>query len=168
MPNWIEGSMKLRGETKDLKKFFEEGITVYKYEMGIDENGEPKFKETEIDKNKYLKIEYEDENGFDVRISKGSEPYIKGTRRAFIIEPDIIFVYNGYACFNIQQAWDFSTENFIEIAKKYNLDVRLFGIERGMKFAREIEISKTGDVVIDKEITYDDFCWDCPFPNLGG
>ena len=168
MPNWIEGTMKLRGEKKDIKRFFEEGIGVYKFEIGTDKNGKADIKEIEIDKNEWLKIEYEDEEGFEVSLSYGFEPYIKGTRRAFIIEKDVIYVFCGHACFNIRQAWDFIPDNFVELAKTYNLDIRLFGIEKGMEFAREVEISKTGEIIIDKEITYDDFVWECPFPNLGG
>lgn len=168
MPNWIEGSMKLRGEKNDIKRFFEEGITVYKVKMSISENEKAKIEEIEINKNEWLKIEYEDEDGFEVSFSEGVEPYIKHTRRAFIIEEDVIYAFNGIACFNIKQAWDFLPENFIELAKTYNLDIRLFGIEKGMEFAREVEISKTGEIITDKEITYDDFVWECPFPNLGG
>lgn len=156
MPNWIEGTMKLRGEKNDIKRFFLEGLNFYDKPVA-----------------ECIKISYEDEDGFEVEligkeVNPHLNPHIFGTHRAFVIESETIYVYNGNACFNIQQAWDFLTENFVELAKTYNLAIRLFGIERGMEFAREIEISKTGDVVIDKKITYDDFVWECPFPNLGG
>lgn len=31
MPNWIEGTMKLRGKRSDIKRFFEEGVTTSTY-----------------------------------------------------------------------------------------------------------------------------------------
>ena len=45
--------------------------------------------------------------------------------------------------------------------------MKIFGVERGMEFCQDIEIAD-GVVVKSEQITYDDWDWDCPFPEMGG
>ena len=67
----------------------------------------------------------------------------------------------------VRQAWDFPEEEWTEISKKYDVDLRLYGIERGMQFCQELEIIK-GEVKLSKEKKYKNWDWECPFPYLGG
>ena len=75
---------------------------------------------------------------------------------------------------NIKQAWAFDggsstkdLERWTEISTKYNVDIKLFGFECGMEFAQEVIILR-GRKPIVNDIQYEDWEWDCPFPNMGG
>ena len=154
MPNWIKGTMKLRGQSEDLKRFFKDGVGKSSW---FEDDARPiaDFVQTDFD-------------GEWCEVTFKSEPWIKGTRRAFI-EGDYVGWGESFAtiAIEVKQAWGFDTEAFAEISKKYNLDIRLYGFERGMEFCQEIEIIK-GKITINKEITYDDWVWEFPMPNMGG
>lgn len=155
MPNWIKGSLKLRGKKEDIRRFFNEGV----------EDSAVCDKEHEnsvIDKSDGGMLWFEFYN----------EPYIKTTRRAFI-ESECAEMYGDYGVcvVDIKQAWGFDAgdnglQNWKDIAQKYNLDIRLYGIESGMEFCQEIIITK--ETFEYKEIKYDNWDWDCPFPRMGG
>lgn len=161
MPNWCEGSLKLRGKYADIKRFFLEGISCSFYDLSKNET-------TKLPRDDYISLE-EDDGWIDVVI-KDSSTWVEGTRRAFI---------NGETHFcqddekssccvvNVRQAWDLLPENWVDISKKFNLDIRLYGIECGMQFCHEIEIIG-GEVLLDEIIKYNDWQWECPFPNMGG
>jgi hypothetical protein len=155
MANWIEGTLKLRGKTEGLKKFFTE------YLDPSQNLGEVRT----IDE--FIKLDFDDVNQcYNVDIK--DLPHIKGSRRAFL-EKDL----NGWLgdwdtiALKVKQAWNFDVEPFVAISKECGLDVRLFGFECGIQFCQEIEIIG-GEVICDKTIKYDDWIWDCPMPLLGG
>ena len=158
MPNWIEGTIKLRGQSEDLKRFFKEGLEPSSYfgKVNSIENS--------------VKCDFDGE-WCEVEIE--NEPHIVGTRRAFIKDV-CVFWEESYAtiAMPIKQAWAFfgsewDKDNWVNISNKFNLDIRLYGFERGMEFCEEVEIIK-GEVTIDDEIKYDDWVWECPMPYLGG
>lgn len=151
MPNWIEGTMKLRGKSADLIRFFENGF------------------DTKVEKE-----EYSD----SVLYTIGDFVYINGSIRAFTYDgydhdiytdrPDDIQV----ALVPIRQAWSFTPydgaeQRWIDLAKEYNLDIRLQGFERGMEFYQDVEIVN-GKLVRNDCITYEDWDWECPMPRMGG
>ena len=150
MPNWIEGTMKLRGKAADLIRFFDNG-----FDMTVE------------------KREYSD----DVVYTIGDFVYVNGSRRAFTLEafdqeisknPDDVQI----ALIPIRQAWSFTPyqgaeQRWIDLAKEYNLDVRLQGFERGIEFYQDVEIVN-GEMVRNDCITYPDWDWDCPMPRMGG
>lgn len=151
MPNWIEGTLKLRGKAADLIRFFEGGF------------------DTKVEKK-----EYSDSVLYTIH----DFVYINGSYRAFTHggydhdiytdKPDEIQV----ALIPIRQAWSFTPydgaeERWINVAKAYNLDVRLQGFERGIKFFQDVEIVG-GKMVRNDEKTYDNWDWDCPMPRMGG
>lgn len=164
MPNWIEGTMKIRGDHKDIKRFFEEGISCHY----MDSN----FVFHEIERPRWISIEEWEDNDFQVIFddeARAHQVYINGTRRAFVdADYGIYYSGNGICCFNIKQAWSFISEQYTEIARKFNLDIKLYGIECGMEFVQEVEITKEGKIITDKEIKFENWEWDCPFPNMGG
>ena len=144
MPNWIEGTLKLRGKRENIRRFFNEGL---------DGKGKITDRSTES----------------CLDFSFGNCHYIKDTNRAFIVDgnaylPDDDF---GTVCVSVQQAWGFVLEEWKAISDRYEIDVRLFGIEGGMAFTEEIIIEQ-GKEPIDIVNTYDDWIWECPFPYMGG
>ena len=156
MPNWIEGTMKLRGKREDIARFFREGLDA-------------------SDRHK-LEDQVKDDSGEDyLWFCFVNDPHIAGTRRAFIVD-DCVEMYDdiGVACVDIKQAWAFDAGSETEdlkkwknISEKYNVDIRLYGIECGMQFTQEIIIVR-GRKPIVNEKQYENWDWDCPFPNMGG
>ena len=154
MPNWIVGTLKLRGQSEDLKRFFKDGVRQSEWH-GDDKRPIEDYVQTCFD-GEYCEV-----------ILK-NEPWIKDTRRAFI-ESSYVYWDESFAtiAIEVKQAWGFDAESFAEISKKFNLDVRLYGFECGMEFCQEIEICK-GIITTNREVTYDDWTWECPMPLLGG
>lgn len=161
MPNWIEGTMKLRGKREDIKRFLDNEIEASSW------YGEQNALEEQVKCNS-------DDSYLDYRFK--NEPHIKGTRRAFITD-DYLYMGKdeGTVSVNIKQAWSFSVTKddrelnlWKENAHKYNIDIKLFGIESGMEFCQEVIALKDSDRVIHNVIQYEDWMWDCPFPNVGG
>ena len=158
MPNWIEGTIKLRGQSENLKRFFKEGLAPSSY-LGRTKPYED-----------FVKCDF-DRAYCEVTIK--NEPHIVGTRRAFV-QDTYVYWDNSYETIvmPIKQAWAFITNDYdekawLDISKKYDLDIRLYGFECGMEFCQEIEIIG-GEVTIDNDIKYDDWYWECPMPHLGG
>ncbi len=160
MPNWIKGTMKLRGKREDIRRFFKEGL-------------EPSSWAGETNKIEEQVLDFSGEDYLDFGFKH--EPHIKETRRAFITDTDVHMEDDeGAACVNVKQAWAFDAgreakdlENWKAISDKYNIDIKLFGIECGMQFTQEIIIIR-GRRPIVNERQYEDWDWECPFPNMGG
>lgn len=153
MPNWIEGTMKLRGKRENIKRFFDKGLEPSSW-FGEQNN---------------LDSQVKDESGDDyLEYSFKDEPHICGTHRMFITDSYAnMFEEDGVCCFDIKQAWGFDAKELEKISEKFNVDIRVYGIEMGMEFCQEILI-ENGKTVYDKEINYDDWDWECPFPKMGG
>lgn len=160
MPNWIEGTMKLRGKRGDIKRFLdgELGVSSWRGEVSkkedqiIDESGDG-----------YIEYTFKD------------KPHILGTRRAFVTD-DYLYMGDdeGVVCLKIKQAWSFDASGDRELevwgekAEKYNLDIKLYGIERGVCFCQEVIVLHEKKQIINNVIQYEDWDWECPFPNMGG
>ena len=151
MPNWIEGTFKARGKIEDLLKWLNLGlcrIDQKEFEFKVDE----KFSE-EIVQN----------------IKNDSKFYIKGTRRSFV-NYDYFFINKDQEqilVFSYKSAWSIRTEELAEISKEFNISFKVFGIEKGVEFTQDVEISK-GKILIDNVREYLNWKWECPFPNMGG
>ncbi|MFE4523973.1 hypothetical protein ACFRCQ_18005 [Cytobacillus firmus] len=163
MPNWAEGSLKVRGTREDIRKFLKgalqpllpPGSEIAKF-MGK-EVANPS---VEIKERNYGFV-MESKNGF----------YIKGTHRAFI-EENIDWWYEDkhtetLVINNFKQAWGVAAEPFATLSKEYNIDIKIYVFEQGMEFNQEVEIHK-GEIIKNNEIQFKDYTWDCVFPNLGG
>ena len=170
MPNWITGSLKLRGKYDNILNFFENGLNIYEHHCDAD-TGETI--ETVRNKADWLNIEGFDEDGSRAcEITIGDHwVYIEGTKRAFVSGSPCIFLEETddpcIASMEVNQAWGFRPEDFLHIAEKYNLDIRLWGLEAGMGFGQEIVI-ENGELVKDETMTYEDFQWEAPLPWFGG
>ena len=148
MPNWIEGTMKVRGTKDNLTQFLNNAIGgVVAHELGND-------------------VEY----------SLPESAYVADSWRAFVRESCYCYIDGDKdiqtITIPIQQAWSFTpndnaAERWITLAKKYFVDIRLQGFECGMEFYQDYAI-EDGKVTIDNVIEYDDWDWECPMPRLGG
>lgn len=164
MPNWCEGSLKIRGKFEDLKRLCKEEFAVYNIKFtkeGFDE---------ELDENA-IKIMCGDEEGAEEFWMKlNDDAYINGTRRNFVTSSDIDFFNNrdkSICVVGFKAAWGIEPEPYLELAKKYNVDIRLYGFECGAKFNQEI-IIENGMILKDEVIRFNDYEWECAMPHLGG
>lgn len=158
MPNWCEGTLKLRGKFADLKRFVLEGLRVVNL-FGEDV-----------------------ENGYEVKSNDDTElwitnfkfePYIEGSHRHFVTglddielcadNPDEIKIL----LLPIKAAWELSSTTLSEISEKYSLDVRIHGYEQGQQFEQDILIIK-GQIIHSKKIEHDNWEWECDCPLMGG
>lgn len=167
MPNWIEGTFRARGNKDNIKKFILEGLEAcyrLKITTEIEENDDSlyvTFKNPEVAEND--KIEYP------------KTLHIKDTRRNFIEDLCMgeIYAYkkeNGEFQFasSFKSAWAIDTEPLANIAKRYEIDIRVNGYEKGMQFEQLLEVSRNGTVKCESFIQYEDYEWECPMPLLGG
>lgn len=169
MPNWIEGTLKIRGTKENIEYFIKNGIDYndYKYDLGNSDL-----------KNGYLKtvaVPRVDcdivSDKYDLSVKNVRDLHIKETRRMFINSDKI----EGYwrdldkeiIVIDIQQAWNFDNIELEKLSSKYNVDFYLFGTEKGMEFCQEVEVVD-GKTTKNDCIEFDDFEWECPDPRLGG
>lgn len=155
MPNWIEGTMKVRGTKDNLMQFLNnviDGVVAHKLDNNV-EYGLP-----------------------EVEYSLPESAYVSDSRRAFVRESCYCYIYDNkdiqIITIPIQQAWSFGVndlvaERWITLAKKYSVDIRLQGFECGMEFYQDYAI-EDGKVTINNIIQYDNWDWECPMPRLGG
>lgn len=162
MPNWISGSLKVRGTYENVEKFVKNGLNLYDH--SIHRNNRP------LEKITWLK----DLGGeFYISTTKNEWLYVEGTQRAFI-ETEHVYTYEDHEddgkyiliC-KVNQAWGFTIEDWVEISIKYNVDIRVWGLECGLEFGHEFEIIK-GEITMDKDLEYSDWNWEAPIPWLGG
>lgn len=140
MPNWAQGSMRVRGEKKQVEKFIKEGIEYdNQYKLNHIKNTARGFIECDT---------------YDI------EDYI------LMIED---YEKEGIVTipFNVKFAWDCVAKQIQTISKAYKIDVKLRLFEKRNKFSRKISVIN-GEIKKDNTITYGDYNWDCPFPLLGG
>lgn len=154
MPNWAQGIMKVRGTEEHIINFLKGAL------IPVGFWGEKVSVETT-----------EDEYDLTLQSSSGSF-LIKGTRRSFI-EGSVEFWKDEeenkrvLVLDTFKQAWAVLPEALVVLSKEYEVDIKIDAFECGMEFQQEVEIVK-GQVVSYKEITFDDYQWDCVMPHLGG
>lgn len=157
MPNWCEGTLKVRGSYENLRNFILNGFSEINRLPGVPEPEEP-----------FLKIWDNGENYFSAEICRIC--YINGTHRGFCYGGWIEFGEEdeySIALLETKFAWAISSEALLKICKEYIVDMKITGYERGMEFVQEIEIVD-GVITCDKEIHYEDYQWECPCPLIGG
>ena len=169
MPNWCEGTLKIRGNFEDVKRWAKENIEVHRTKIVKKPDGSSCFDYVSVPEAIDYSYDELDSQEFCMEVKETA--YIKGSRRHFI-EPDV------YSCFErdikstvfvlrFKAAWCIDEEPFVEMSKKYHVDFRLYGCEMGMEFNQEVVV-ENGEVVKNEEIKFDDYIWDCPFPDIGG
>ena len=151
MPNWAEGTIKLRGRAENI-------ASALKY-MFCDNT---------------VTVTVEEEWDGETLIFETTAPYfyINGTRRGFIETDSLEFLLDkDFLIIELQdfkQAWAAIAENYQEISSKFDVDIKIFTFEKGKKFTQEIEISK-GNIIKDiRNDKFSNYGWDVPFSDLGG
>lgn len=151
MPNWCKGCLKVRGTKGNVAKFILEGL----HPVGFLGEEHPK-----LSLNEYGSIH------------SNETCWIENTRRGFVkgvdvylsdYEDDEIFV----ALFDSEFAWGISADELLKTCKKYHVDMKIHGFERGLEFNQVIEIVDE-KILKDEELHFKDYKWDCIFPNIGG
>lgn len=168
MPNWAEGSLKIRGPIKNIKRFLDEGIQ----KKQLNTFGK------EMDENIVFFNDWSDECGIEYEYHFVGISHIKHTSRAFI-DPEIV-QYGEYAeivgkstedidtiALPFKQAWKVVAKSFEEISKEYEIDISIHTFEKGVEFEQDILI-KDGEIVKDEIIEYDDYRFESALPMLGG
>ena len=161
MPNWCSGNLKVRGKFRDIKKMLtEEFFILDGYIL------DRKYKDI------VLKEEEDYLGYFEIEVGRQGM-WLKGSRGCFnsdiLVEKDIeseedeVSVNLGL----FESAWDIPKQKLMDISDKHSLDFKIFAYERGMEFNVDFEVSK-GEIIKNDEITYDDYEWECPEPNIGG
>ena len=174
MPNWCSGNIRFRGKMDDILKLLRERVR-YCYYDG----------ETRNNVTKPVNVEYDE---WEVKISApniahGSWSYIAGTHRNFLNlyegsdftsssvhdakdenDKDIV-VFDNFSA-----AWSIEPEPYMEMSKKYNVDIKIFGWERGIGFDQEIEIVDGNLVKNHCSVfkNYADWMWNTALPYMGG
>lgn len=155
MPNWMSGTLRIRGNPSDIENFFLCGL------------GQPAGKYENTPMSELMEcFKAKDDYYIDFK----TELYIKGTKRAFIDDGCAEFIPNEeitVACVNVKQAWDLKPNEWQEIAKKYNVDLRLWACDSSGHEARELEIIQ-GCITQFRKVKYKNWEWECPTPKLGG
>lgn len=148
MPNWAEGTLKLRGRSENIASALKQMLL------------------NDI-------VTLEDEWDGTLLKFNNTTPYfyINETRRAFIEQEQIEVWLEEEFCIveldNFKQAWSVIPENYQEISSRFDIDIKIFTFECGMEFTQEIEISK-GEIIKNVCYEYDNYQWEVPFSNLGG
>lgn len=151
MPNWCVGTLRVRGKSKDLQNFILKGLKPVDY-LGNE------YAELELDKF--------------LNLSCNKTCWIEGTRRGFVNDLDVSFEYYEddsihTIALDVKFAWGILADDLLEICKKYNIDMKIYGFEQGMEFNQMIEIID-GKILKDAELHFEDYRWDCICPNMGG
>lgn len=171
MSNWIEGTFRFRGLKENVKKFIMEGL-------------QPSFR---CEEKLQRKIEFEEDDYIEIKFtlndkkedSKKKYPdylYIPHTSRTFVeldsygyISANKCEKSNDLVCAtNFKATWSIDTEAIVKVAKEYQIDIRINGYERGMRFEQLVEVNRRGVIRCESVIQYEDYIWECPMPLLGG
>lgn len=147
MPNWCKGTLKVRGKKKNVIEFMLKGL-----------------KPVDTGRSLFL-------NKFG-NIVSNETCWIENTYRGFVLEVDVFFSdYEDEDIVTIaldsKFAHDIDTGELLKTSKKYSVDMKIYGFEKGMQFNRDVEIIN-GEIIKDEEINFDDYEWECICPNIGG
>ena len=164
MANWCVGTLKIRGS-------FEQVCELLINETCIPPHGLGKMAKEEVPPEKIVE---KDENSLSIELeSNGWVIYqydgfgLLGSIGMYIDPVDIEIRDDGIYCLELESKWEIDTNWIAKMCKKYQVDMKLFAFEKGQEFNRDIECLK-GDLITDNVITYDNYFWECPYPELGG
>lgn len=173
MPNWINGTFKVRGTLTQLKAF---GETEFRTQAQLDfertnlfaslMKKDVKAEQPETD----VTVEISD---YEVNIQSNSGLVLNNLRRATTgdgtgyINEDEEDAKHIVVFENFEAAWGLDPNDVLEMAIRHNIDVYFHGFEKGMEFEQIIEVVD-GKIKQSKERRYENYQWECPFPGLGG
>ena len=151
MPNWLQGNFRARGPKENIIRFISEGLEPSSL-LGQDDEIDMELKEYDED---YITVRWTRNRGNEKDYPEWI--YISGTERHFL-QP------NDFGEFDIHQTdsktdfimvvsfkadWGIKIDQMREIAKKYEIDIRINGYELGMEFEQIIEVTRKGCVLTE-------------------
>lgn len=164
MPNWCKGTLKIRGKKEDIVNFLEKGTCF------LNDSFELKEISPEVRLNGNYELEIK-----NINKEKGMDYlYIIGTHRNFIDpikkwidiysfdKKEVIICLDGF-----KAAWGIDSVELSKISHKYNIDIKVYGFERGMEFNQDVEIIK-GRIIKNQELKFENYVWECTNPEIGG
>lgn len=178
MPNWCAGNIRFRGKMDDIIKLLSNVMVFCAMSNELDENGELKTDErpasVHFDKDFWIiDLVPPKEESFQ---NGRSWLWIKGTHRNFLDEeesvktvqcPDsdkYIVIFDGF-----KAAWSIDSDPYVEMSKKYNVDIRIRGWEQGVGLEQDIEIVGGNIFTNNKDVwANEDWNWKVAMPYLGG
>ena len=181
MANWCEGTLKIRSENKEnILNFIKDSFMdcCHASSSSLDIASMPAIESgvLEIDDNDdWIDISLDCKEDHWIHIANCGKSFIElGDFNYYETSFHPVSRYydnslhsSSVVVFPFKSAWTVDPENWIEASRKYNVDFRMYGVERNNEFVKEVEIIK-GEVTLDKKIEFDDWDWQCPFPKLGG
>ncbi len=162
MPNWCEGNIRLRGTKECIKSFFENELYFTMHEAEVPVVVEESFGDLTVSRGK----DYHAKAYDSFRIKNAERTFIKGSSFEVYagVEPGEV----ATACVEgFRAAWNIEADPYIEKAKRYGVDIKIYAIESGSHFVRTIEIIR-GELKKDETMRFGDWDWECPFPKMGG
>lgn len=151
MPNWCEGTLKVRGTKENLLKWMQEGFepnpgaTMSEYNDGI------------VVAKPYDSVSF---------VGMG-RCFANLEEKCFYFRPDRKKSEVGIILIPMSAAWNIAAEELATISAKYNVDFKIWAFEEGMQFNQDIEVIG-GDIIKDVQIKFDNYYWDCIKPEIGG
>lgn len=144
MPNWVEGTLRVRGTADNVRKFLLNAL-------------EPISGERLKEKDGWI------ESKITCHISETERGFIDN----FCEIVDDIECTGNVIMLEARFAWNVKAEWFEDLSKQYSVDFRFYGFERGAEFNRNIEVIN-GEITRDEIIKFDNYFWDCISPERGG
>jgi len=167
MPNWCEGELRVRGPLQNLLNFFQYGLCLTDHTHCT----KPfKLFPVRIDTSCFGPDD-------EIYITIRDTCWVKGSSRAFV-DNDEITIYKHkidpeteqdiyYATIpTIRQAWSFEADTYLELARTFGVDIKIWGAMCYQEFEQEIVIEK-GELIRNEEHDYDDWVWESRFPTNG-
>lgn len=148
MPNWCEGTLRVRGKKKNVVEFILKGLKPvgkFGHALSLDEFGD-------INSNETYRIENTDA-GYILKVNSFLGKYKD--------EDNVVVALDA------KFGWNIYSEELFKTCIKYSVDMKIYGFEKGMQFNRNVEIVD-GEILKDEKIKFKDYDWECICLNMGG
>ena len=98
--------------------------------------------------------------------------WIEGTTRGFVENLYVDFsLVEDHETFTValaaKFAWAADAEELLALCQKYEVDMKLYAFEKGMRFNQDILIVGK-EILRDNRIAFEDYNWECICPTVGG
>lgn len=153
MAKWCVGTLKIRGKKDNVANFMLNNFKIVEEDF----SSKNYFEKHDLDKTIHIKDTiYID--GLDAQLKNGQ-----------LID---FWFYNSQEDIKVlhlevEFRYDIVADDLLKLAKKYNLDFKIYAFECGFEFNRDVEIVNN-QIIKDEKIKFNDYEWECICPTLGG
>ena len=152
MPNWIEGTFRVKGSKENIERFI----------LGA-------LKASDDREGGVIR----DDEMFFVNESGGSLWLVDSSRQFLdeeYIEP--FKTKDGKYIFSCRYrgAWGIDRERIVALSEEYGVRIKVNGYERGTQYEEMLDVDN-GKIVGQRKIEYEEYeewVWNCDMPNMGG